>query len=243
MNALEKIYLLAGRHLPVTFIVAVGGNTRSFTFEGLSLDADVIERLVQNGQMDLMYETPSEGHVRTSVETIFPVPNAEEALEVYPELQRTADRQKVLSFLVEALDRAGAFNVRRASDMLREFEEAIGESDHTLHELVKLRVSLIREESEEVAEALTDTDLIDEGNRAEYLDHLAKELADLIYVTYGTAERFGIDLDRAVENVHVSNMSKIGGKRNSEGKLLKNDGYVKPDMSASTKNSWLLSSP
>lgn len=64
---------------------------------------------------------------------------------------------------------------------------------------------------------------------------LAKELADLLYVTYGTADIYGIDLDSVFEEVHRSNMSKLGedGKPvyREDGKVLKGPNYHEPDLS------------
>lgn len=64
---------------------------------------------------------------------------------------------------------------------------------------------------------------------------LAKELADLVYVCFGTAQRPGIDLDTAFRLVHRSNMSKIhpdGSYRvREDGKILKPEGWRAPDMS------------
>lgn len=68
----------------------------------------------------------------------------------------------------------------------------------------------------------------------EELTELAKELADLVYVAYGTAVSFGIDLDAVIAEVHRSNMSKLGedGKPllRADGKALKPPGYVPPDL-------------
>jgi predicted HAD superfamily Cof-like phosphohydrolase len=63
-------------------------------------------------------------------------------------------------------------------------------------------------------------------------EHLLKELADLAYVIYGTAEAFGWDLDEAVKRVHESNMTKLGadGKPvyREDGKVMKGPGYKEP---------------
>ena len=87
--------------------------------------------------------------------------------------------------------------------------------------LLDLRADLVFEEAEEVADALSDTPLS--------LEAVAKELADLVYVAYGTAASLGLDLDEALARVHASNMTKDGGLR-ADGKILKGDGYVAPDM-------------
>lgn len=65
--------------------------------------------------------------------------------------------------------------------------------------------------------------------------NLAKELADLKYVTYGTDASFGIDADRVYAEVHDSNMSKLGPNgevlRRDDGKVLKGPNYREPSLS------------
>ena len=74
-----------------------------------------------------------------------------------------------------------------------------------------LRVQLIQEEFDELKEALT----------AEDLSSIAKEMADLLYVVYGTAVSYGIDMDPVFREVHRSNMSKVGGYKREDGKWVK----------------------
>ena len=66
-------------------------------------------------------------------------------------------------------------------------------------------------------------------------ENLLKELADLVYVTYGYAATFGLDLDEAVRRVHLSNLSKLGDDGNpikdESGKVMKSPNYRKPDLS------------
>ena len=64
---------------------------------------------------------------------------------------------------------------------------------------------------------------------------LLKELADLVYVCYGYADRFGWDLDEAFRRVHLSSMSKLDpvtGKPifREDGKILKSSAYKEPDL-------------
>jgi predicted HAD superfamily Cof-like phosphohydrolase len=63
---------------------------------------------------------------------------------------------------------------------------------------------------------------------------IADALADIVYVVYGTALTYGIDLDSAVREVHRSNMSKLGsdGKPliRDDGKVLKSEQYFPPDL-------------
>ena len=65
-------------------------------------------------------------------------------------------------------------------------------------------------------------------------ENLLKELADLIYVTYGKAATFGWDLDEAVRRVHASNMSKLDDDGEpiyrEDGKVLKGPNYQEPNL-------------
>jgi NTP pyrophosphatase (non-canonical NTP hydrolase) len=66
------------------------------------------------------------------------------------------------------------------------------------------------------------------------LSKIAKEIADVLYVVYGTAAAFGIDIDKVYAQVHESNMSKVGPDgevlRRSDGKVLKGPNYKAPDL-------------
>jgi predicted HAD superfamily Cof-like phosphohydrolase len=64
--------------------------------------------------------------------------------------------------------------------------------------LVKLRLDLITEEVKELQEAIENHDM------KETID----ALADILYVVYGAGSSFGIDLNKAFDIVHDSNMSK-----------------------------------
>ena len=61
-----------------------------------------------------------------------------------------------------------------------------------------------------------------------------KELADLVYVCYQFAANMGWDLDRAMDKVHESNMSKLDeyGKPifREDGKVLKGPNYSPPNL-------------
>ena len=64
----------------------------------------------------------------------------------------------------------------------------------------KLRIDLIKEELEELTEAMQDENLLE----------VADALTDILYVTYGAGHAFGINLDKCFEEVQNSNMSKLG---------------------------------
>jgi predicted HAD superfamily Cof-like phosphohydrolase len=92
------------------------------------------------------------------------------------------------------------------------------------HALARLRVALLEEEVGEFVAASERGDLIG----------VADALADIVYVVYGTALTYGIDLDAVLHEVHRSNMSKLGsdGKPliREDGKVLKSERYFPPGI-------------
>ncbi len=88
----------------------------------------------------------------------------------------------------------------------------------------KLRIDLIKEELEELTQAMNEKNLLE----------VADALTDILYVTYGAGHAFGIDLDKCFDEVQNSNMSKLGedGKPiyNESGKVMKGPNYFKPDL-------------
>lgn len=92
--------------------------------------------------------------------------------------------------------------------------------------LAELRMRLIREEVNELADAVADLDII----------AIADALADIVYVAYGTALTYGIDLDAALTEVHRSNMTKLDAAGRpvlrADGKVIKSDRYEPPNIAA-----------
>lgn len=92
--------------------------------------------------------------------------------------------------------------------------------------LARLRVDLVQEEVGEFIAASEQGDLIG----------IADALADIVYVVYGTALTYGIDLDAVLREVHRSNMSKLDGDGKPvlrpDGKVLKSDRYFPPDIAS-----------
>ena len=111
--------------------------------------------------------------------------------------------------------------------------------------VLSMRLCLIREEAEEVEDAvclladkvfnaeLLGIDMTEEIKAAKAA--LLKELCDLQYVLSGFVVTFGLPFDEAFERIHESNMSKLGpdGKPiyREDGKVLKGPNYKKPDLS------------
>ena len=89
----------------------------------------------------------------------------------------------------------------------------------------KLRIDLIKEELDELQDAMKNNDLLE----------VADALTDILYVTYGAGHAFGIDLDKCFDEVQNSNMSKLGKNGepiyNESGKVMKGPNYFKPDLS------------
>jgi len=91
-------------------------------------------------------------------------------------------------------------------------------------DLAQLRVDLLREEVDELAEATRAVDIIE----------IADALADIVYVAYGSAVTYGIDLDAVLTEVHRSNMSKLDRQGRpifrADGKVAKSELYTPPDV-------------
>jgi len=89
----------------------------------------------------------------------------------------------------------------------------------------KLRINLIKEELEELENAMNNQDL------KETID----ALTDILYVTYGAGHAFGVNLDKCFDEIQKSNMSKLGddGKPiyDDTGKVMKGPKYFKPNLS------------
>lgn len=89
---------------------------------------------------------------------------------------------------------------------------------------MSMRLGLIREELAELEVAVQDRDSLE----------VADALGDLVYVIYGMAIEMGIDLDKALYEIHRSNLSKLGrdGKPiyAANGKVLKGPDFTPPDL-------------
>lgn len=82
----------------------------------------------------------------------------------------------------------------------------------------ELRAGLIEEEARETCLAIMAGDL--PGS--------IDGLCDLIYVCYGAALEFGVDLDVFFREVHATNMRKTGGATREDGKIMKPPGWEPP---------------
>ena len=116
-------------------------------------------------------------------------------------------------------------NFEKVGVFMKTFGQDVKESSSfSTDKINALRVSLIKEELDELIEAMNKKDLVE----------VADALTDILYVTYGAGHAFGINLDACFEEVQNSNMSKLDkdGKPiyNDKGKVMKGPNYFKPDL-------------
>tara|TARA_R110000737_G_scaffold337849_1_gene358390 strand:+ start:139 stop:564 length:426 start_codon:yes stop_codon:yes gene_type:complete len=103
-------------------------------------------------------------------------------------------------------------------------------------ELLVLRKNLIKEEMDEVFEAIKESHVLKKldifSNKKANEAHILKELVDLVVVCVGMADTYGWDFDNAFERVHQSNMSKLDDEGKpiyrEDGKVIKSKNYKEP---------------
>ena len=114
-------------------------------------------------------------------------------------------------------------------DDVKTFMQAFGQevkikAEFPEEKIVKLRYDLIKEELNELQNAI----------KTKNLKEIADALTDILYVTYGAGHAYGIDLDKCFIEVQKSNMSKLGedGKPiyNEKGKVMKGPKYSAPNL-------------
>jgi predicted HAD superfamily Cof-like phosphohydrolase len=143
------------------------------------------------------------------------------------------------SFGGEKVDRRRTAVIRHSNfELTGEFHRAIGQlPEHqrpgpaARGATIRLREQLIREEAKEAIEAL---EAYRHGSGS--IEDVAKELADVLCVTYGAAAALGIPMDEVYAEVHASNMTRVGGPIRADGKMLKGDSYRPPDLSRILKS-------
>ena len=117
-------------------------------------------------------------------------------------------------------------NFEKVKSFMQTFgQEVKNKPSFSSEKINDLRYDLIKEELEELKDALGKKDLLE----------VADALTDILYVTYGAGHAFGINLDGCFEEVQQSNMSKLDGNDkpiyNDAGKVMKGPKYYKPDLS------------
>ena len=110
--------------------------------------------------------------------------------------------------------------------MVKEFNKTFSspKGHFNNRELRTLRVNLIKEEFNELMDALVDWN----PNPSKVM----KEMGDLIYVIIGAADAWGWDLEEGFRRIHESNMTKAEEdgtvNRRADGKILKSSRYSPP---------------
>ncbi|MDO4664632.1 MAG: GNAT family N-acetyltransferase [Actinomycetaceae bacterium] len=156
----------------------------------------------------------------------------------------------LLVFRGLAYPRVGIMNPRDGEALVKQFHEVYGlpvltDGPRIPEKRVAMRLSLILEEATELvrsvygkaaenilSQAISQLPCADEGERD--LVETADALADLVYVTYGMALECGINLPAVLQEVQISNLSKLGedGKPiyREDGKVLKGPGFFPPNI-------------
>lgn len=116
-----------------------------------------------------------------------------------------------------------------AADRLREFHDAFDVEPN-----VDQRIHLHAEEAQELSQALAALAAFERGTsivptRRALLPAIARELADVMVVAYGTADVLGIDLDAAFDAVMDANMAKLPVCESCHGGELAPEGYLASD--------------
>jgi predicted HAD superfamily Cof-like phosphohydrolase len=146
------------------------------------------------------------------VEAVPPATKADDMAHASPTIGRPV--AQLGDFLAQVLDFHEAFDLPR---------EPLP-SAYVTDVVARLRVRLLREEVEEFAAATERRNLVG----------IADALADIVYVAYGSAVTYGINLDAVLSEVHRANMSKLDEQGRpvlrEDGKVLKSARYCPPDV-------------
>ena len=114
-------------------------------------------------------------------------------------------------------------NFEKVAGFMTSFKQDV-ETEPQWTSVSELRYNLIDEELKELRQALDEKNLVE----------VADALTDLLYVVYGAGHSFGINLDKCFEEVHNSNMSKLGEDGRpiyrEDGKVLKGPNYWHPNL-------------
>lgn len=150
-------------------------------------------------------------------------------------------------------------NFQKVGEFMKAYEQDVHTTARFPEEEVRqLRYDLIKEELDELHEAMVKQEKLEEIFYKKYglreapaiydprnfsdffmdadaiLIEIADALTDLLYVVYGAGHAYGIDLDKCFAEVQRSNMSKLGedGKaiKREDGKVLKGPNYSPPNL-------------
>lgn len=124
----------------------------------------------------------------------------------------------------------GDFHLNEQQRMVLDFQNVMGQTINgrptvPSDEDVSLRKRLVREEDDEFSQASDQRDA----------QSVAHELSDILYVVYGAANTWGIDLEPVFAEIHRANMTKVWPdgtvRKREDGKILKPPGWTPADIS------------
>lgn len=99
-------------------------------------------------------------------------------------------------------------------------------------EWVQLSQNLIDEEYEEATTAFQELIATQQAGGLPDITSLIHELTDLLYVAYDAMWTFGVNPDPVFAEIHRANLSKAGGPRRADGKLLKPPSWKPADVAS-----------
>jgi predicted HAD superfamily Cof-like phosphohydrolase len=118
-------------------------------------------------------------------------------------------------------------NFETLKDFQKRFETL---ADEPFEDMLERRMMYLVEECKETVDAAEGVlEALDTGgNLRRAKAELAKELVDVLYVSYGFLHLLGVDADKAFAEVHASNMSKT--PHPNGGKAVKGPDFKKAEM-------------
>lgn len=157
-----------------------------------------------------------------------------------PYMGKSLEQESQIEYLKKQIEILSKSNFDKVKDFHEKCYQDRDPSTPTIpsKKMKELCYKLIAEEFKEAAHEFgydIEIKIVAEHDNWMDMKKVAKELSDVLVVTYGAGASVGIDMDEAFDAVHESNMSKLDkdGKANfrEDGKLLKSNLYREPDMS------------
>lgn len=116
--------------------------------------------------------------------------------------------------------------MNKLQKQVRDFHIAMGlewndKPDMLTSKAAQRRIALMEEELGEFYNGFTNRNMLE----------MIDAIADLLYVVLGTAVELGVDIEPFFDEVHRSNMTKVGGHKRDDGKWIKPDDYSPANLS------------
>jgi hypothetical protein len=150
-------------------------------------------------------------------------------------MQRALELEAQLNLLKKEVEVLSVSNF----DMVREFRSKFKKNPDPKSPIIpsskeiELELRLVDEEYKELVTEVRDIERWSAHPKI-VIQNVAKEIADLLVVSYGMGAAFGLGMDAVFAEVYKSNMTKLGadGKPvyRDDGKILKGPNYRPPDL-------------